>query len=409
MRPQHHDHRWLERSLLPAEALPESLESQLVQPPRVGLWLFWGMGALLMAALLWTLLTELEVTVRCHGSIRPLLPTQVVRSPLDGLVEAVSVRLHQRIRRGDTLLRFHNTELLLRLRVAEEELRHEEQLFAELSTLLRYLPSGGTPPQLAAEFPTTRWNTSQVRSLAELMRKDLQLFARHYDVLAKRLERTAALHAKQFASAEEYESSAAEARLQELRALQYIQSRRQELAQKLDATEHRLRDLRQLIGTLREQLSKTVLIAHTDGQITSLLVPQAGVYVTAGQELLTITPDLQLEVELLVAPHDIPLVRPGQRVRYLVAGFPLGQWEALWGRVESIAEDLTTADGHPVYRVRASLEQNFLRTPQFPHRSPSTAPLHKGLPVHAAIYVGRKPLIAWLYDRSRALWEELSP
>ncbi len=405
------DHRWerLEDSLLPAEALPESLEAQLVQPPRIGLWLFWGIGGLLLAIVVWALLSELEVTVRCQGYIRPVLPTQVVRSPMDGLVEAVAVRLHQRVRRGDTLLRFRNTELQLRLRVVEEELRNEEQLFAELSTLLRSLPSSGTPPQLAAAFPAMHWNTPQARSLAELIRKDLLLLARHYDILAKRLERLAALHAKQFASAEEYESSAAEVRLQELRALQYIQSRRQELAQKLDATEHRLRELQQLLGTLREQLSKTALIAHTDGQISSLLVPQAGVYVTAGQELLAITPDLQLETELLVAPQDIPLVRPGQRVRYLVTGFPLGQWEALWGRVESIAEELTTLDGRPAYRVRASLEQSALRMHRLADRPASAVPLHKGLPVQAAIYVGRKPVLAWLYDRSRFLWHELSP
>lgn len=399
----------LEHSLIPADTLPESLETQLVCPPAVGLWLFWGMGAFIVAAALWTLFAELEVTVRCRGYIRSLLPTQTLRSPAEGIVEAVLVHLHQQVRRGDTLLQLRNTDIRLRLQGTEEELRHEERLLTELSQLLRHLPTSGTPSQLLAQFPPLSFSTPQVRNLAETIRKDLQLFARHYESLRKGWERTGALHEKQFASAEEYEAVTTELRLQELRTLQYLQSRRQELAQRIEAGENRLRELRQLVGLLHEQLHKTALIAPISGQISQLYISQAGVYVAAGQEVLTITPDMQLEVELFVAPEDIVMVRPGQRVRYLIAGFPPGQWEALWGRVESVAEDLTT-NGHTLaYRVRASLEGDTLRTHRLARHSTAGLALRKGLPIEAAIYIGRKPLIAWLSDRSRLVWDQLSP
>lgn len=403
-------HRWeeLERHLLPAEELPESLEAQLVRPSPVGLWSFWALLLALGAALLWAALAELEVTVRCRGYLRSAVPPQVFHSPYDGIVEAVLVELHQRVRRGDTLLRLRDSELRLRLETLQQEFEHQSQLFAELSTLLRLLPVGGTPAEILHQLPPpTRWRTPLVRSLADLIRKDIQLFARQYEAIAKRWERTAALHEKQFASAEEFESATAELRLQELRVLQYLQSRQQELEHQRDALDHRLQELRQQLGVLQEQLQKTALVANVDGQITQLTVQKPGLYVAAGQELLTITPEARLEAELLISPQDITLVRPGQRVRYSIAGLPPGQWEPLWGTVESVAEDVSAEGAVLSYRVRASVDTTILRMQLRSARAPQVQ-LRKGLPLEAAIHIGRKPVIAWLFDRSRHLWQELA-
>lgn len=366
------------------------------------------MALLLGIALLWAAFAELEVTVRCRGYLRSVVPPQVFHSPYDGIVEAVQVRLHQHVRRGDTLLRLRDSELRVRLEALQQELAHQSQLFAELSALLRLLPDGGTPSQIVQNLPSPlRWRTPLVRSLAELIRKDLQLFARQHEALTKRWERTAALHEKQFASPEEYESVTAELRLQELRVLQYLQSRRQELEQQRDALEHRLQDLRQQLGVLQEQLQKTALVANVDGQITQLSIQKPGVYVAAGQELLTITPEARLEAELLVSPQDITLVRPGQRVRYSIAGLPPGQWEPLWGTVESVAEDVSAEGAVLAYRIRASVDTTTIRMQLRSAHAPQVQ-LRKGLPLEAAIHVGRKPVAAWLFDRSRHLWQELT-
>ncbi|MCS6966846.1 MAG: HlyD family efflux transporter periplasmic adaptor subunit [Candidatus Kapabacteria bacterium] len=408
---QRHGPRWeeLEHQLLPAEELPESLETQLVRPSARGLWLFWGLTVAVVVAAVWAALTELDIVVRSRGYTRSLVPPQVLRSPLDGLVEDVPIRLHQRVQRGDTLMRLRDSELRVRLHAVQEELRHEEQLFWELSTLARMLPSSGTPSQMLLQLPShTRWETPLARTLTELIRKELQLFARHHESLVKRWERTASLHKEQFASTEEYEAALTEVRLQELRALQYVQSHRQELAQRLEAIEHRLQELRQQSKLLQERLSKTVITANSDGQVTHLAIQQSGVYVAAGQELLTISPDARLEVELLVWPQDIALVRPGQRVRYLVSGFPLGQWEPVWGQVESVAEDISVETNTLAYRVRASLDSPVIRARQ-PFALPYSVQLRKGLPVEATIFVGRKPIIAWLYDRSRHFLQRVSP
>ncbi|MEN3026978.1 MAG: HlyD family efflux transporter periplasmic adaptor subunit [Chlorobiota bacterium] len=406
---QHQPKRWeeLERTLLPPEALPGSLEAHLVRPPTAGMWLFWGLALSTVAALVWAAFAELDITIRCRGYIRPTTPSQTLRSPIDGIVEAVPIQLYQHVRRGDTLLRFRSAELQLRRSVLEEELRHEEQMVADLLALARSLPTGGTPPQIAAQLPVLSWRTPQVRSLWELIRKDLNLFARRYETLSQRRDRIAALREKQFATAEEYESVLTELRLQELQVLQYLQARRQELLQRVDELEHRQRELRQQLELLQERLRQTVLVSNVDGQVVRLSVSRPGTYVTAGQELVTITPEARLEVELLVLPEDITLVQPGQRVRLSVVGLPLGEWEPLWGRVESIAEDISAEGTALVYRVRAVLDTTVLRS-----RSAAASvqiQLRKGLPVQATIYVGRKPFTAWLYDRSRHLWHSVAP
>jgi multidrug resistance efflux pump len=403
--------RWeeLENALLPAEALPETLEAQLVRPSTAGVWLFWGLAAGVLAAIAWIAVAELEITVRCRGYIRPSVPAQTLRSPMDGVVDSVFVRLHHVVQRGDTLLRLRDRELLLQLQTLQEELKHEERLMSDLTVLLRVLSTGSTPSQLAAQLPApARWQTATVRSLAELIRRDLQLLARQMEALTKRWERTAALYEKQFVSAEEYEAALNELRLHELRMLQYVQSRREGLSQQIDATEHRLQELRQRLGSVQEQLRNTVILANITGQISELFVSQAGAYVAAGQPLVTISPDMQLQAELLVAPQDITLIQPGQRVRYTVVGLPPGQWEPLWGRVESVAEDVTAEGNTLAYRVRASLDSTTVRA-RLHHADTLSIRLRKGLPVEAVISIGRKPLVSWLLDRSRYVLHRATP
>jgi hypothetical protein len=123
--------------------------------------------------------------------------------------------------------------------------------------------------------------------------------------------------------------------------------------------------------------------------------------------LLTITPEARLEAELLVLPQDITLVRPGQRVRYSIAGLPPGQWEPLWGTVESVAEDVSAEGAVLAYRIRASVDTPIIRMQLRSAHAPQVQ-LRKGLPLEAAIHIGRKPVITWLFDRSRHLWQELT-
>jgi|GEM_PF-1081062 len=406
-RRQGSDWNWLEQQLfLPAESVPETLESQLVRPGPTGIWLFWIAFAGLLGMLLWAVFAQIEVVVRCRGMLRPHVPVHVLRSPVDGVVEELRVQLHQVVRQGDTLVRFRDADVQARLQTVEWELEHEREQVEELGQLLRWLPTGGTPAELLRQFPQRTWRSPSVRAIAQLIRKDVQLFARQQELLRRRWERTAALYERQFASSEEYEEALAALRELELRAMQYLQSRRQELVQRLDATEHRLQELRTQQRLLQEQLRSYVLTAPANGQITELRIPGVGAYCSAGQELLTLTPEAQLEAELLVEPADILLVRPGQPVRYLLQGYPAGQWEQLEGEVLSVAENITAAGaGQPVYTVRASLQSEYVRE----RGGRVLLQLQKGLPVQAAIVIGRKPLLQWLYDRSRLIAESIVP
>jgi multidrug resistance efflux pump len=409
MRQQHQgmDWNWLEQQLfLPAESVPETLESQLVRPGPTGIWLFWIAVAGVFGLLLWAAFAHIEVVVRCRGMLRPHIPVHVLRSPVEGIVEELRVQLHQVVRQGDTLVRFRDSEVQVRLRTLEQELAYEQLNAEELQQLLQQLPTGGSPAELLGQLPQRTWRSPMVQALAQLIRKDVQLFARQQELLRRRWERTAALYERQFASGEEYEEALAAVRELELRTMQYLQSRRQELVQRLDAAEHRLQELRTQQRLLREQLRSYVLTAPVDGQITELRIPGVGAYCTAGQELLTLTPEAQLEAELLVEPADILLVRSGQPVRYLLQGYPAGQWERLEGEVLSVAENVgATGTGQPVYIVRASLRSEQVRE----RGSGVLLRLQKGLPVQAAIVVGRKPLLQWLYDRSRSIAESVVP
>lgn len=65
------------------------------------------------------------------------------------------------------------------------------------------------------------------------------------------------------------------------------------------------------------------IIAPQSGQITKAKKAGLGEFVKEGEMIVEIVPDnIQYAVELFVKPMDLPLVNPGQKVRFVFDGFP---------------------------------------------------------------------------------------
>lgn len=66
------------------------------------------------------------------------------------------------------------------------------------------------------------------------------------------------------------------------------------------------------------------ILAPQDGQVINAKKAGLGEYVKEGEMIVEIVPDkMSYAVEMFVRPLDIPLINPGQKVRFLFDGFPV--------------------------------------------------------------------------------------
>lgn len=106
------------------------------------------------------------------------------------------------------------------------------------------------------------------------------------------------------------------------------------------------------------------IIAPQDGYITQTIKAGLGEIVKEGEPILTIMPaNYELAVELYIKPMDLPLVNPGQEVRFIFDGWPAfvfsgwpGQsFGTFQGTVAAIDNDIST-NGR--YRILVSPQEN---------------------------------------------------
>jgi multidrug resistance efflux pump len=190
-----------------------------------------------------------------------------------------------------------------------------------------------------------------------------------------------------------------ELRLERLKWLsqqeQYVKQHQQALANRnaaqVNITAAQIEQARAQIALLDDQLSKTRLLAGSDGVVvTGDLTQSLGAPVERGQVLFEIAPLDAYRVALEVDERDVSEVAVGQHGHLLLSAAPT---DALPFAVKKITPVSTAREGRNYFRVEATLE----RTP---------ANLRPGMEGVGKIEIGRRRLI-WIWTRQAVNWVRL--
>jgi membrane fusion protein (multidrug efflux system) len=282
--------------------------------------------------------------------------------PVDALVpgRVVSVQLPigGTVRRGDVLVVLDVTDVALRLdeaRAAERGLASQiAALRSELTVREEALATTTALGQASAS--EARAARSEIAAAAA--------FAADEQIRTQRL-----LQAGVVAEAEAARANAAKAQTQaevatrEHRLSVLDRQTRRELADRRAQSESLRRELAELIAQrdsagimvkrLEVEHTRNTIRAPIDGVLGQVRAPQIGSMVAAGQTVAVVTPETGLEIHADFAPADaIGRVRPGQRARMRVSGFPWTQYGMLTATVTAVSSEVL--EGR--LRVRLALD-----------------------------------------------------
>ena len=325
--------------------MPSLLE--IIERPahKAGTVIILGVFTLLIAAIVWACLSEIDVVITSSGSIQPVGNLNVVQSYANGSVKAINITEGDYVEKDDVLIELDTQSL----DIDAEQLDSQKKILDAQQKIYTKIKDG----EKLSEIKIDDYDDELKTYIQSILDND-KSYNNTLDNLEKDKENADLNHQIAQIQLEEYEANGTEreAEMQELMVQQY------ELAK--DQADVKIKDTKtqyssqvnskisEISGQLDEietnlekySLSKDYqyITAPVSGHINSINVNTIGAAVTSAQELVTIVPDnTPVEMVCYVKNMDIADVEIGMETEIKLEAYPYNKYGTVKGKVKYIS------------------------------------------------------------------------
>jgi membrane fusion protein, peptide pheromone/bacteriocin exporter len=324
----------------------------------------------------------IEISTLSPGIIRPYAEISTIRSAFNGRIKQSFARENQLVQEGDTLYSLETEALTIRRKFLSDKLNEVRHITADL----KVLTSNAEKKSLNSLVCQQSWTTF----LQRMSEANTRLKKAQSDY-----KRNLKLYNQMVIAEAEFETYRYELdRAKNELAL----TRKSQLSQWQNELTNYERDMRSIEVELAEvdrEMKSMFILSPITGTIQRFAGIYAGTYVYANQDLAQISPETDLIVEAYVSPGHIGLLRIGMKVRFLVDAFNYNQWGFGEGSVLDISNDVYLVNDTPVFKIRCSLNRNYLEL-----GNGYKGILKKGMSLKARFIVTERTLWQLLYDQT---------
>lgn len=325
--------------------MPSLLE--IIERPahKAGTVIILGVFTLLIAAIVWACLSEIDVVITSSGSIQPVGNLNVVQSYANGSVKAINITEGDYVEKDDVLIELDTQSL----DIDAEQLDSQKKILDAQQKIYTKIKDG----EKLSEIKIDDYDDELKTYIQSILDND-KSYHNTLDNLEKDKENADLNHQIAQIQLEEYEANGTEreAEMQELMVQQY------ELAK--DQADVKIKDTKtqyssqvnskisEISGQLDEietnlekySLSKDYqyITAPVSGHINSINVNTIGAAVTSAQELVTIVPDnTPVEMVCYVKNMDIADVEIGMETEIKLEAYLYNKYGTVKGKVKYIS------------------------------------------------------------------------
>lgn len=434
-----------------SEFQPDAIEVEERVPARVARLTLYLVTALIVAAVIWASLAQIDEIAVARGKLITTEPNIVVQPLENAVIKSIEVNVGQTVKAGQVLAVLDPTFTQSDLQQIKTKFVAADAMVARLEAELServYRPSDPTSPEQTVEarlaMQRKAFSESRLRNLAEeIARAEAGLTTSHQeeDILLQRLAGIQDIEAMRTILLEhqtgsklnllqardtrlDIESTIARlrgSRIETGHQLEKARSQRQEFIEDFTrATLESLVEARARRDASSEELKKAELrrslvslTAPTDAIVLEVAQRSAGSIVRQAEPVFVLVPaNVALEAEVMVDPKDIGHISSGLTARIKFDAFPFQKHGTATGNVRTISRDAFTGDSKEIdaksgtgplfYKARLSLEDTNLRD------VPQEFRLIPGMATQAEIRVGRRSVVSYfLYPLLRGLDESI--
>lgn len=335
-------------NLLPTEWIADSIDTYIYRHRPKRRLIYLSVLALVTAALVSLPFIKVDISVQSNGVVRPSGEISLITAPMTEIVETVSAKEGDTLRKGDEILRFRTESADGRIQYQQDRSADTKAQIADL----RMLSRGASPRVFASAARQQEYAKyqSEVYRLKTELRQDETEWKRYKVLFDKGLISESEYNEHYY----RYQD-----KLNELRLL----NANQRSAWKTELANLQMQQSETASNLTETHSSRSMYVVRSP--INGTLERFSGIYpgssLQAGATIATVSPDTTVHVEAYVAPRDIAFITEGMRVKVQIEAFNYNEWGTLEGRVQSVSADYFGDDnGNMYYKVKCRLTKNYL-------------------------------------------------
>jgi len=321
-----------------------------------------------------------EVSTRARGIIRTEFENNQLQMAVTGEVIDIRITENQIVSKGDTLLVLNSDVIDVQINRALERIDEYTAFIRDISALLAGNFSTLQTPKYLYERNLFRATENEHRTRIDFLRNE-------FNISRRLQEQNAIAQSEYLRDKNTYENA--------VRSLNNLREQfRNRWQAERTAYEQEINGLQAEILRLTAEKTRYVLLAPVSGSIMQFSGIRNGNFITPGQTIAQISGNHDLLVECFVSPADIGFIRENQKVSFQLDAFNYNQWGMAQGSVLEISSDVIMVDNQPFFRVRCSLDNEYLQL-----RNGYQGNLTKGMTLTARFRLTDRTLWQLLFDK----------
>ena len=338
---------------------------------------------LLIAAFMVLPFIKVDVVSTARGIIKPNKERVGISLISSGRVLFSHLAANKLVAKGDTLVVLNNEAAEQELQLAAFKTRETLSYIKDLSLLLHQKRIQIT------ELASPKYQKGYLHYRQKLRSLQIRVNKTRQDY-----ERYQLLYKKGVVARVEYEDYKFELDLAMAEMVQHRKQQQNSWQADLSQYNNTLNELQAGKEQLVQNKSRAVITAPVSGTLFDVNQLEAGSYVASGMVLAHISPSTDLLVECYVSPAEIGLIRENTPTNFQIDAYNYNQWGLASGRVKEIGSDIEMLEGKGVFKVRCSLDQEYLFL-----KNGFRGNLKKGMSLNANFRLNRRTLFQLLYDK----------
>lgn len=363
---------------------------------RGGALIIWVLAAFFVVFVGWAYHAPLDQIVRGPGVLVPSTNAQVVQSLEGGIVEEIKVREGDVVKKGQAIAKLNETRYRAEVRDFESQILTIEAKLLRLRAELERRDSFALPENIQSADPALAASEEQLFD-ARLMQFNSELNAanEHFTLESEKVDLLTTMVAQKVLPAIELlnaRTAANEARAARDNLIATFSLERSDEISRLVAD---LARLQAQVEQSKDQLTRSSLLAPTDGIVNTIHTTTLGGVVQPGEPIFEITPlNDELLVEVRIRPEDIAFINTSMPTTVKLTAYDYTVFGSLKGEISQVSAD-TVEDGpgpedEPYYKVLVSLEPTSL------DESADVIEIRPGMLADAEVHVGERTVMQYL-------------
>lgn len=327
-----------------------------------------------------------NISVKSQGLFQSAIEKTNLTTPVNGVIKSIKLLDNQKTKANDTLLVIDASLPEQENNIISERVSLLKSSLQDLNVLISHSKNNQTlVPNLKTSQYQSAWQAyDQELNNALLAKQQAQNIFARYEKLYKGGVLTSS----------EYEKFKFDYDQAVNNCLLLSKKYNNQWQKDVNQYKEELRQLSAKTLQIGEQKKLYVLKAPVKGTLQNITGLQNGTYVFANQKIGEISPDTKLTAYCYIKPSDIGLINKGQSVRFDIDAFNYNQWGFVTGKVVDISDDILMADNQPFFKVKCSLDTDFLQL-----KNGYKGYLKKGMTFNARLMVTERTLYQLLYDK----------